>query len=987
MPNEGATEVGSIVGYLRMDITDWLTAADRAEERARQLGLNSPNIKVKVEGMNEVILALQAIKAQEDRVSQSGQKMTDSLKSADSSGLRPLLSTALLLGPALAPLANVGAAGVGGLALGLGTLFLAFKGVSAEMTAGTALGERYSAGLATLTGDLATLEHQAAAATLATFNKEVAYADSLMPQVSAVVRQFAAVSADAAAHLANGLVAGFLTLRPLLTDVITDVDKGAAAFDTWTQKSGGISKFATLAAAELPTVEKDLTAIFLAVGHVGAALGTTGVFALNSLGIIARGINAIPVSQLDHVAVAVAIMFTAWKGYQVINLAQRAIVSVSGSIQQLTLWQQRNTLATDAQTARTAANEAALLANASASDELAVATATATAAREADAVATAAEAAAARAASVSLFAALGPLGLLAAGIGAVAYAWLGSSGPAKSATNDVQAYTDALIQSNLAVDANVRSSVAKSLSDSGALTDAKKLGISVSDVTDAVTGQGNSLETLQAKLAPIAAAYDKLTAAKAAANSNQRGRAAPTNDTGYTDAQLKAAHDLEAALGGEASAFNTSATAAANQIDASKDTIQTTLDLAGALNTAANSQGLQTQTAQDYVRMAGFVESAYATNASAATHYTTVLAEMKRAEDTANTATQGLLSALDTYSQSSGTAADKAQLLGAVLKASQGDALAYGAGIAGATDATNNLIKGFDASQKASINAKTGLIDYTKAGAAPLIGELQSMQDAAVAAAQATYQHEVATKGDSAALTDAQTIFQNMTNGALTANYKQLGITKDEAKNLGDAYFNISDKDLTSTVQAIGLSDINTTLQQIGQLLAHLTGQTWVIPVTADIAAAQIKAVGTGNATSGHHATGGLITGLGTGTSDSNPAWVSNREYIMPAAIVNQPGVLPLLEALRGSGSGVMAPAIGSPAVRSVAAGYTTAPSPGSSSAGSSGDGALASGKRLVLVVGGQEFDAYVDYRSAGVVSSANSQSKFLAGASARADT
>jgi hypothetical protein len=47
---------------------------------------------------------------------------------------------------------------------------------------------------------------------------------------------------------------------------------------------------------------------------------------------------------------------------------------------------------------------------------------------------------------------------------------------------------------------------------------------------------------------------------------------------------------------------------------------------------------------------------------------------------------------------------------------------------------------------------------------------------------------------------------------------------------------------------------------------------------------------------------GGLLGGRGTGTSDSNLAWVSRGEFITPARAVSQPGVLAFLEALRRSG-------------------------------------------------------------------------------------
>src|SRR4029077_4830235 len=50
------------------------------------------------------------------------------------------------------------------------------------------------------------------------------------------------------------------------------------------------------------------------------------------------------------------------------------------------------------------------------------------------------------------------------------------------------------------------------------------------------------------------------------------------------------------------------------------------------------------------------------------------------------------------------------------------------------------------------------------------------------------------------------------------------------------------------------------------------------------------------------NAAGGLIGGRGTGTSDSNLAWVSRGEHIMPARAGQQPGALAFLEALRRSG-------------------------------------------------------------------------------------
>ena len=61
-------------------------------------------------------------------------------------------------------------------------------------------------------------------------------------------------------------------------------------------------------------------------------------------------------------------------------------------------------------------------------------------------------------------------------------------------------------------------------------------------------------------------------------------------------------------------------------------------------------------------------------------------------------------------------------------------------------------------------------------------------------------------------------------------------------------------------------------------------------------------------------ATGGLITGPGTGTSDSIPAMLSNREYVIPAKAVSYygPAMFDSIRAMRFSGGGMVG---GSPAV------------------------------------------------------------------------
>ena len=123
---------------------------------------------------------------------------------------------------------------------------------------------------------------------------------------------------------------------------------------------------------------------------------------------------------------------------------------------------------------------------------------------------------------------------------------------------------------------------------------------------------------------------------------------------------------------------------------------------------------------------------------------------------------------------------------------------------------------------------------------------------------------------------------------------------------------------LTATAEdwskAIGkiFEPITSFVERLTQAISASIGQVtgWInslLELIAKVGGA-IAAIGRGGGTPGSttpipgNASGGLIGGRGTGTSDSNLAWVSRGEHIMPARAVKQPGVLALLEALRRSG-------------------------------------------------------------------------------------
>jgi hypothetical protein len=124
--------------------------------------------------------------------------------------------------------------------------------------------------------------------------------------------------------------------------------------------------------------------------------------------------------------------------------------------------------------------------------------------------------------------------------------------------------------------------------------------------------------------------------------------------------------------------------------------------------------------------------------------------------------------------------------------------------------------------------------------------------------------------------------FENIPIGQAT---QALGTVTTSVNQVGTAF---------GTAATASTSAIGEMVTAMGQLIDKLT--------TAVGLTQQLSAGGGAAAAAPGHASGGLIGGRGTGTSDSNLAWVSRGEHIMPARAVSQPGVLAFLEALRRTG-------------------------------------------------------------------------------------
>jgi hypothetical protein len=158
----------------------------------------------------------------------------------------------------------------------------------------------------------------------------------------------------------------------------------------------------------------------------------------------------------------------------------------------------------------------------------------------------------------------------------------------------VDSYTQALLASNGAIDANVKQMIAKNLSDKGAFDAASRLGISQKTLTDALLGSesalarvnsatskaadgiakyGNNYHSLPKDAQDTRDAIDKVTGSLVTQSGELTGAAKRQRDIALATGQASAAarqqdataSALAARLGTNATAYQAAATAATNQ--------------------------------------------------------------------------------------------------------------------------------------------------------------------------------------------------------------------------------------------------------------------------------------------------------------------------------------------------------------------------------------------------------------------------------------
>lgn len=741
-----------------------LTAATEASARADR---NAESAELRH------MAALEGLKRSQDaeaKAALEGAAANDvASRSADSAGksskaaavnMGTLWAAVAAIAPAAVPIAAM-AVGLTGSLAGMGAAaVLAFKGAYDEMKLGTTLGLQYKSALNDLQGSMQVLEDTAAGGLIKPFTTAVGSVTSALPQLN---QEVGVLSGQLGGILITGLDAvihGLHIMEPLFVNAGVYVEHLVGAFAGFTNQ-GGLQQFGNYALSTLPMVSGLLDSLLQTVWHLLDALAPLGIIGVTVLTDISNVINAIPTPMLTALIGAATGGFLAFKAWGIVSPlllgVGSAIEFVQGRMAAMTV-----------------------VAGESAAAETVMAETTAVA-------------------SGVMEAAMGPIGWIIAGIGAVAAGFLASQAATSGASAALDSYTASLQQDNGKIGDHTKQQAAAVYATNDMADAASKLGVTTQQLTDYVTGNGHAQKAVNEKLDEAKAKYEN-----AGISVDEYGRA--TQLLTPDQQKLKDAYDK-----------------VTGSLKTNSDAVKTGIALQRqeAINTGQTVAEIQ--------------------------RHDDALQNISTAYNTANVSQTAYLKALDTFGKSAGTAADKGTFIGATLKASQGDALGYAGALANAANANYQLTQTFDQQGKmaaqgvkflrdtefAAIDLNTGLIDVTKSGAPALISQLQAMQDSAVNAASALYQHEQASKGAGQAAKDAAAIFKTDTYDALVGDAQQLGLTTTQAGKLADQYFAMP-KDISTQVMTIGEQKVVNTLDQIGSQLSVLTGTPWKSVLTAD---------------------------------------------------------------------------------------------------------------------------------------------------------
>lgn len=535
-------------------------------------------------------------------------------------------------------------------------------------------------------------------------------------------------------NLAVGFTGLLVSFEPLWNTMGPGMEDLTSKFAAWANEGDNFTEFIGWTIQNGPVFMGTFTSIAGAAIDVGVALAPLGTVYAQGLGILAQAISAVAEQAPWLIQVAVAAK-TAHVAFQLLGRVNTGLIQpmsqLPGRVREYT------------------------------SSLSGVSTATGSAATATTGL---------RGAVSGLTGALGgPWGIaLTAATAALGY-WIAKQHEAEQAA---KAYADAIREDSGALGENTRELLAQELAQSGVIANARELGISVQDVTDALMGEKEAQQRVNEQLDQ----YSGVGGGKS-------GPAA--NATKARQADL--ARQLKEALDAESSAL-------AEGTQKAKDA-------------EAAASALSTQ------------------NSSLSTSTATVAAQ-----------TRDLKTALD-------------QLTGSNISATQAE-LGYKQALDRATQSVQQNGASTDLNTQAGQRNRQTLVDLSLS-AHNYTSELQENNES--------------TRKTIQAARDQRKEFIKVA--------KQMGYTASEAEDLADEYLGIP-KDVQTAIEV------------------NARG-TWT-----GIEGYQEKTRGRGTGYLGGLATGGPVSGPGTGTSDSIVARLSDGEFVEPAATVDYygPGVM---EALR----------------------------------------------------------------------------------------
>jgi hypothetical protein len=556
------TSVGSIIGYLILNRSAWDRSLDDGVTKARastsEISRLSPKITIDTNA-DTVSAKLQLVAAQERAVGAEADKAKPFVIN--------LWAALAAAAPAAVPIAGVLTGALIGLLPVAAAVTLGVKGIENQWKSTALQGTVFASDVNSLKVELTALEQTAGQNLLGGLHQGISSVTPLFQVLNTDIGNTSAELGQIVAHLAPALTSIFTQMQPLFDTFGLAVEHGAVSLEHWAQSSTGMRSFVAYTQAELPHVLDFLGQLVTLLSHITQAAAPFGGVMLNDLTLFVHVLNDIPLPVLQQLIPLLIEGYAAAKLYQAVTpifTAVKAAVNAAGKeygafALQLKADAQQN-IATVAQeaaevtAAKAAEAEAAATANAAiiaatgeqtsmfaaetealaasvgeqtslfATEATAAAASSAevVAALQAEAIAAAATAeaetaaaaemiAAAKAASASWTLALGPLAILAAGVGLLALNMHHASSEAQQVAKDQDSYSQSLRQTTDALAAVNIAQTQNDLAQQNAFTRLDRLnslnhnlGLSYNDLTLAVNGSAAEFNRVAASLINLA---------------------------------------------------------------------------------------------------------------------------------------------------------------------------------------------------------------------------------------------------------------------------------------------------------------------------------------------------------------------------------------------------------------------------------------------------------------------------------------------------